>query len=148
MKWIFLTLSVLLLTATKVSAIEPTLLIAEVNAARQENGLPALVGNTKLASSTSLKLGDIQQYHYWAHQNPETKVAWWQPIWNSGYRGKVGENLARGFSTEKGVVEGWLKSPAHRANLLNSNYRTYGVSVGNVNYDSGAQEVTVFHFGI
>ena len=39
----------------------------------------------------------------------------------------TGENLASGCDTAKEAVEGWFKSPGHRANLLHTEYRFLGV---------------------
>lgn len=40
----------------------------------------------------------------------------------------VGENVAYGFNSAKGVVDAWLKSDAHRAIIENENYTHFGVS--------------------
>ena len=39
----------------------------------------------------------------------------------------AGENIAAGYSTPEAVVEGWMNSKAHRANILNANYSKIGV---------------------
>lgn len=38
-----------------------------------------------------------------------------------------GENIAYGYSSGKGVVRAWMRSPGHRANILNSGFRLIGV---------------------
>ena len=45
----------------------------------------------------------------------------------------VGENIAYGYPTPEAVVEGWMNSPGHRANILTEHYRHLGVG-----YISGA----------
>ncbi len=40
---------------------------------------------------------------------------------------KAGENIAGGFSTPEAVVEAWMNSPGHRANILNPDYNKIGV---------------------
>ncbi|MBE6875329.1 MAG: hypothetical protein E7496_01170 [Ruminococcus sp.] len=46
----------------------------------------------------------------------------------------VGENIAYGYSTEADVMNGWMNSSGHRANILNDNYHAMGVGVA---YNSG-----------
>lgn len=41
--------------------------------------------------------------------------------------GTLGENIAAGQSTPEEVVEAWMQSPGHRANILNANFTKLGV---------------------
>jgi uncharacterized protein YkwD len=41
----------------------------------------------------------------------------------------IGENIAQGQETPKKVVAGWMDSPPHRGNILNSEYTEIGVAV-------------------
>ena len=43
----------------------------------------------------------------------------------------VGENIAAGYRTPEAVVVGWMNSPGHRANILNSGFRKIGVGYVN-----------------
>ncbi|MBR1555833.1 MAG: hypothetical protein IJ644_10665 [Oscillospiraceae bacterium] len=45
----------------------------------------------------------------------------------------VGENIAYGYSTEADVMNGWMNSSGHRANILNENYHAIGVGVARNN---------------
>src|SRR5690606_10226474 len=47
-----------------------------------------------------------------------------------GYPGGAAENIAWGYGTVSSTLTGWMNSPGHRANILNSNYVAIGV--GNV----------------
>jgi len=40
-----------------------------------------------------------------------------------------GENIAKGSPTPERVVQGWMNSAGHRANILNENFTTIGVGV-------------------
>jgi uncharacterized protein YkwD len=69
---------------------------------------------------------------FFAHQGPgETPLG--VRLRRVGYRGGAGENLGAGsgvpYSTPRGMVDGWMNSPVHRANILESAYRTVGVAV-------------------
>lgn len=47
----------------------------------------------------------------------------------------AGENIAYGYSTPQAVVDGWMASSGHRANILNSSYTRIGVGhVSSGNY--------------
>ena len=47
----------------------------------------------------------------------------------SGYKGgMVGENIAKGYRTPAEVMDGWMHSPGHKANILNANYIDIGVA--------------------
>ena len=47
----------------------------------------------------------------------------------------AGENIAMGYSTPEAVINAWMNSSGHRANILNANYTTIGVGyVADGNY--------------
>ncbi len=50
------------------------------------------------------------------------------PVVPNPYYG-VAENIAMGYSTPQQVMEGWMNSPGHRANILNGGYTHIGVGV-------------------
>jgi Cysteine-rich secretory protein family len=66
---------------------------------------------------------------YWAHSSPNGTEPW-DFIVSSGYVYKVaGENLARDFSNTAEMIEAWMASPTHRANIMNDNYTEIGIAV-------------------
>jgi len=52
-----------------------------------------------------------------------------QRIRAAGYQitGTWAENIARGYRTPAAVMDGWLNSPGHRANIVNCSLRAIGV---------------------
>jgi hypothetical protein len=69
---------------------------------------------------------------YWAHYAPDGSTTPWEFILGSGYVYKfAGENLAKDFNTSVAVVEAWMASPSHRANLVSGNYVNIGIAVVN-----------------
>lgn len=46
----------------------------------------------------------------------------------------IGENIAYGYIDPQDVVEGWMNSPGHRANILNPNYTHIVVGVRGYNW--------------
>ena len=71
-------------------------------------------------------------YGYMAHDDPAPPVArtWFQRVQACGYAGfGAGENIAYGYTTPQSVMNAWLNSPGHKANIENPSYRVIGVGV-------------------
>ena len=106
-------------------------LLNSTNAKRQENGLSSLQLNDTLSQAAAAKASDMLTNNYWAHNSPSGKTPW-DFIIGSGYRYTLaGENLAKNFQTSDGVVEAWMASPSHRANLLKPGYADVGFAIVN-----------------
>jgi len=105
------------------------------NQERQKNGLPALKINTTLSKMAHTKANDMAVNHYFDHTSP-TYGSPFDMMKKFGitYRA-AGENIAMGQKTPQEVVNGWMNSPGHRANILNKNFTEIGVGfVNNGNY--------------
>lgn len=98
-----------------------------VNEIRQENGLKALKANWELSRVARYKSQDMLDHKYFSHTSP-TYGSPFQMIKSFGlsYR-TAGENIAKGYSTPQAVVNGWMNSSGHRANILNASYTQIGV---------------------
>ncbi len=110
-------------------------LLEHTNQKRQENGIHPLKLDARLSEAASKKADDMFQYDYWAHNSPSGKTPW-VFIKGAGYNYVyAGENLARGFTTTSDVINAWMESPTHRANMLSSNYQDVGfaVKIGQLN---------------
>ena len=60
-----------------------------------------------------------------------------------------GENLALGnFGSDQDLVQAWMDSPGHRANILNTKYQQIGVAVGQGNYQGQQTWIAVQEFGL
>lgn len=105
------------------------------NQERKKNGLPALKINTTLSKMAHTKANDMAVNHYFDHTSP-TYGSPFDMMKKFGitYRA-AGKNIAMGQKTPQEVVNGWMNSPGHRANILNKNYTAIGVGfVANGNY--------------
>ena len=73
------------------------------------------------------KSQDMADNRYFSHTSP-TYGSPFQMIKAFGlsYR-TAGENIAMGYSTPQAVVDGWMNSSGHRANILNASYTQIGV---------------------
>lgn len=114
--------------ATSISAAE---VIALSNQQRAANGLAALRTNSQLNQAATAKAQHMFANDYWAHFAPDGTPPWYF-ITASGYSySTAGENLAKDFNTSAGVVNGWMASSGHRANILNTSFQDTGVAVVN-----------------
>ena len=98
-----------------------------VNEIRQENGLKPLSANWELSRVARYKSQDMKDKGYFAHNSP-TYGTPFQMIRAFGISFRTaGENIAYGYATPKAVVNGWMNSSGHRANILNGSYTQIGV---------------------
>lgn len=128
--------------ATDITA---TSLLSATNSQRSANGLGGLTQSGTLAQAAQAKAADMAANNYWAHTSPAGKTPW-TFIDATGYSYEsAGENLAYGFATSNDTITGWMNSPGHRANMLNTKYTEVGFGIINVeNYqDNGNQTAVV-----
>lgn len=106
-----------------------------VNDIRVKNGLNALKINEKLSSVAREKSQNMHDLRYFDHTSP-TYGSPFDMMKSFGitYR-YAGENIAMGYSTPEAVVNAWMNSPGHRANILKASYTEIGVGyVSSGNY--------------
>lgn len=131
----------------KAQAIGASELITLTNIQRSRSGLQPLAYNGRLASSAYAKAQDMLAKGYWAHTSPDG-LSPWTFVSAAGYAYvTVGENLARDFSTDAGVMAGWMGSAGHRANILKPEYRDIGVAVVNGSLGGSPTTLVVAHYG-
>jgi hypothetical protein len=129
------------------AAVGTTSLIALTNQQRASAGLPALKYNGSLSSSAYMKAQDMLAKNYWSHDSPDGLTAW-TFISRVGYPyTTAGENLAKGFNTDSEVINGWMNSPGHRANILNSAYRDVGIAIVVGELSGITTTLVVAHYG-
>lgn len=119
------------------------------NLARQQNGgLPALIENSKLDLDAEHKLNDMFARQYFEHVSPDGKGPSDQAK-AAGYQYVIiGENLALGnFKDDNALVEAWMNSPGHRANILNVKFQEIGVAVGQGEFEGRKVWLAVQEFG-
>lgn len=92
------------------------------NQERAAAGLPALAWSNGLADAAFVRAQEI--VGTFSHTRPDGSD-WWTVNSSIMY----GENLARGFSSASGAVQGWMNSPTHKANIMDGGYRTLGIAV-------------------
>ena len=106
-----------------------------VNEIRVKNGLSPLTSDWELSRVARYKSQDMKDNNYFSHTSP----IYGSPFtmmknFGISYR-SAAENIARGQKTSQAVVNGWMNSSGHRANILNATYKKIGVGyVPNGNY--------------
>ncbi|MBO5355826.1 MAG: SafA/ExsA family spore coat assembly protein [Clostridia bacterium] len=98
-----------------------------VNEIRAQNGLKALSHNWELSRVARYKSQDMKDNRYFSHTSPVYGSPF-QMIKSFGitYR-SAGENIAKGQATPRAVVNAWMNSSGHRANILNASFTQIGV---------------------
>lgn len=116
---------------------------------RAQEGLPKLTSNPILVQAAQTKVDDMFENQYFEHVSP-TGISPDKLVLSVGYNYRVtGENLALGdFKDEKDLVDAWMASPGHRANILNPDYTEIGISSGlNKFSNRGTTWISVQEFG-
>lgn len=122
------------LTDSEVTGYEAEV-IRLVNTIRTQNGLGTLSGNWELSRVARYKSQDMHDRGYFSHTSP-TYGSPFDMMRSFGitYR-SAGENIAKGYRTPEEVVNGWMNSEGHRANILNASFTQIGVGyVSDGNY--------------
>jgi uncharacterized protein YkwD len=105
-----------------------------VNNHRTAMGLNALKVSPTLTNAAVWKSRHMAYYGYMQHDDPAPPIARTvsQRLAACGYPSSTsgwGENIAYGYQSPTAVMNGWLNSSGHKANIENSSYRTIGVGV-------------------
>ena len=96
-----------------------------VNAERQAAGLQPLAMDEGLAAVSVTRAREAGVY--FAHQRPDGRSA--QSVMEDVPYSWFGENLAVSTDAEAAeIVQAWMASPAHRANILNRHYTKMGIA--------------------
>ncbi len=98
-----------------------------VNEERKKVGLAPLNYNAELSKVARIKSQDMADNNYFSHNSPTYKDPFtMMKNFGISYR-TAGENIAKGYSNAQSVMNGWMNSSGHRANILNPNFGTIGV---------------------
>ncbi len=107
-----------------------------VNQERAKQGLPALTALPILEATADVRSRELVQK--FSHTRPDGSSCFTAfPAWGDypDSVSTVAENIAEGYRTPESVMEGWMNSSGHRANILKENHRYIGVGC----YESGGR---------
>jgi uncharacterized protein YkwD len=107
-----------------------------LNEKRREHGLRRLRGNSRLHHAAGRHTVDMARRQYFSHTSI-SGASFLDRIRRTGYlrdvlAWSVGENIAWGtgvLSTPSSIVRAWMRSPGHRANILNGRFREIGIGI-------------------
>lgn len=122
-------------------------IISLTNTERQEAAAPELTPNALLQAAAERKAKDMATRSYFSHVGPDGKLPWaW--VAEAGYEYSLaGENLAVRFVDSSDVVEAWMASPTHKANIVKPAYAEIGVGVAQGEYKGSSATFVVQFFG-
>ena len=110
------------------------------NSARSQNGYAALVEDSALSEAAAVRACEIARS--FSHTRP-SGASFSSALSESGVSYlRAGENIASGQKSASEVVNAWMNSPGHRANILNSSYSRIGSA--SVNIDGTLYWVQLF----
>ncbi|ETP73886.1 Cysteine-rich secretory protein family [Lachnospiraceae bacterium JC7] len=107
-----------------------------VNQQRTNNGLTPLQWDDSLAACAMVRALELPSF--FSHTRPDGSD-WFTICPNIMY----GENLAQGYNSADGAVNGWMNSTMHRENILNAGFVSCGIGI----YESGGKWYWVQEFG-
>jgi len=105
-----------------------------VNEARSSAGLKPLAMNSALSKMAMVKAQDMHDNNYFAHESP-TYGSPFDMMKSFGIAYQwAGENIAKGQRSPAEVMNAWMNSPGHRANILNGNFTQIGIAYYNTEW--------------
>ncbi|MCC3770594.1 CAP domain-containing protein [Streptomyces sp. UNOC14_S4] len=103
-------------------------ILALVNEERAKAGVRPLAASPRLAALAQAFSDDMARRGFFAHTDPDGRSPWDRAA-RRGIENLGGENIARGQPDARAVMEAWMNSSGHRANILNGDYRTLGIGI-------------------
>lgn len=100
--------------------------LALVNQERANVGCRPVTADPGLATLAGNFSADMAERDFFAHTDPDGATPW-DRAEKAGIQDLGGENIARGQANAQSVMDAWMNSPGHRANILNCDYKTLGV---------------------
>ena len=108
------------------------------NAERAKAGLKPLTLNNQLAEAAQGHSDSMAADDFFSHTGADGSSVG-DRVKEEGYEfARTGENIAAGQTTAEQVVEGWMNSPGHRANILNADYTEIGIGYELLENDTGS----------
>jgi hypothetical protein len=130
-----------------VSTVLPGVIVDLTNQERTGQSLGTLQRNAKLDAAAKMKAQHMAEKEYFAHFSPNGVSPWYwfsQANYNFVH---AGENLAIHFTDSDEVVDAWMKSPTHRANIVNGSYTEIGVGTAEGSFEGYKTVYVVQLFG-
>jgi uncharacterized protein YkwD len=98
-----------------------------LNGIRTDNGVLELTENDLLTLAASLHAADMEANNYLSHTGLDGSTSGDRALAVGYNYSFIAENIARGFETEEGVMDGWMGSPGHAENILDPRAEDFGL---------------------
>lgn len=99
-----------------------------VNEERAKVGCSPVAASSALTGLAQNYSEDMAARGFFDHTDPDGRTPW-DRAEKAGISNLGGENIARGQADAAAVMDAWMNSPGHRANILNCDFKTLGVGV-------------------
>lgn len=96
-----------------------------INAERKKEGLSELTTDENLTKAAQARAGELPTL--FSHTRPDGSSCFTMLDKYDVTYWAAGENIAAGYPTPEAVVEGWMNSPGHRANILSDRFSAVGI---------------------
>ena len=127
--------------------LQPVDIINQTNKYRVAHGLSQLNANENLARAAQDKADDMLKEGYWDHFSPSNKSPWDFMLADNYDYHFAGENLAKDYDNTSSLVQAWIDSPPHRANILGKDFQDIGVAVVSGEFKNKPTTLVVQMFG-
>ncbi|SOD64583.1 Uncharacterized conserved protein YkwD, contains CAP (CSP/antigen 5/PR1) domain [Streptomyces zhaozhouensis] len=97
-----------------------------VNEARGQSGCQPLRLDAGLTNVALAHSRDMAERGYFDHTDPDGRTPWDRAA-EAGISNMGGENIAMGQQNARSVMDSWMNSEGHRANILNCDFTTMGL---------------------
>ncbi|UIX28754.1 CAP domain-containing protein [Streptomyces sp. GQFP] len=97
------------------------------NRERARAGLPPLAADALLTRAAQAHSTDMVVRQFYSHTGPDGSQPWDRAAAAGSTRRMIGENIACGQRSPAEVVDGWMNSPGHRANILKRDFTHIGI---------------------
>ena len=111
-----------------------------MNVERKKRGLSPFTRNPLLEKSAQSHADDMTKRNYFSHTSlegttPEDRIRatgyLTKPCTNCSVSFAYGENIAKGQRDAKEVMTDWMNSPVHRSNILQRDFKEFGLGYSN-----------------
>ncbi|UUU23544.1 CAP domain-containing protein [Streptomyces sp. DSM 40750] len=103
--------------------------LALVNSERQKAGCAPVTENSKLTKAAQNHSQDMADHQNMSHTGSDGS-SMTDRLARVGYAYRsAGENVAAGYGTPESVMDGWMNSPGHKANILNCGFKEIGIGL-------------------
>ena len=99
-----------------------------VNVERAKVGCSPVTSSDALTGLATAFSDDMAERDFFDHTDPDGDTPW-DRAETAGIANLGGENIARGQADAEAVMQAWMDSPGHKANILNCDFKTLGVGV-------------------